>query len=129
MPLSPFAGDDRNHLEDTIRAVKDHGGSVVPAVGMTMNGGQAPGTLLAAWRLGPGLAERLLLKTYDRELARSEDCRLWAYRRAARTEDECPDSIAELYAARAEADLRELRSIGPSLSKTLAGLLQDWNED
>jgi hypothetical protein len=187
MPIFPFVGDDETRLEDTIRAVKDHGGSFVLAGGLTMDAAQAERTLLAAWRLAPSLAERwrklynwseggkpsygppraynarlglkvrelcaryglldrlpryvapgplavnkrvaerLFLRTYDLELEEAQDYRLWAYRRAAWTVDEYPESIAELYAARGEVGLRELPGIGASLSRQIAAWLQEFD--
>jgi DNA repair photolyase len=51
MPIIPFLGDDEAHLEDVVRATRDHGGSFVMAGGMTMNGQQAERTLAAALRV------------------------------------------------------------------------------
>jgi len=58
MPVIPFAGDDEGHLEDTVRAVKDHGGTFVLAGGLTMDGVQAERSLEAARRLDPSLEAR-----------------------------------------------------------------------
>ena len=58
MPVIPFAGDDEAHLDDTIRATKDHGGTFVMGGGMTMDGIQAECTLAAAQRLSPGIEEK-----------------------------------------------------------------------
>jgi len=58
MPILPFIGDDERHLEDAVRATKDHGGSFVMAGGLTMDGAQAERTLNAARRLEPGLEAR-----------------------------------------------------------------------
>lgn len=55
MPIIPFAGDDKDHLEDAIRATKDHGGTFVLAGGLTMDGVQAERTLSAVRRLDPTL--------------------------------------------------------------------------
>jgi DNA repair photolyase len=57
MPVLPFIGDDEKHLEDTIRAVKDHGGSFVLGGGLTMDGVQAKRTLAAACRYDPAQEE------------------------------------------------------------------------
>jgi hypothetical protein len=59
MPILPFVGDDEALVEDTIRAIKDHGGSFVMAGGLTMEGGQAERTLKVFRRLDPRLEERL----------------------------------------------------------------------
>lgn len=58
MPVLPFVGDDEAHLEDTIRAVRDHGGTFVLGGGLTMSGAQAQRTLDAARRLDPALEAR-----------------------------------------------------------------------
>ena len=185
MPVFPFVGDDEAHLEDAVRATRDHGGSFVLGGALTMDGLQAERTLEAARRFDPTLedrwrelyswevggepnygpppaynarlgllirelcarfglldrmpryvapgplaankrvAERLFLKTYDLELEQAKDHRIWAYRRAAWTVDEWPESIAELYQARGEAGLRELPGIGKSLAAQIAGWLQE----
>jgi DNA repair photolyase len=80
-----------------------------------------PGSLTANKRI----AERLFLKTYDLELEQAEPYRIWAYRKAAWTVDEWPESIALPYEARAEAGLRELPGIGQSLAGEIAGWLRD----
>ncbi|MBI5478939.1 MAG: hypothetical protein HY906_08795 [Deltaproteobacteria bacterium] len=58
MPILQFAGDDERHLDETIRAVRDHGGSYVIAGGLTMEGAQAERTLAAAHRLDAALDGR-----------------------------------------------------------------------
>jgi DNA repair photolyase len=78
-----------------------------------------PGPLATNTRI----AERLFLKTYDLELEQAKPYRIWAYRKAAWTVDEWPESIADLYAARGEARLRELPGIGASLAAVIAGWL------
>ena len=188
MPVLPFVGDDEAHLEDVVRAVKDHGGVFVLGGGLTMAGVQARRTLeafrlfdpaletrvreLYAWdaggkpeygppgaynaRLGllirelcarhgildrmpryiaPGplavnkrIAERLFLKTYDLELEQAKEYRLWAYRKAAWTVDELPESMADIYEAKGEAGLRELPGIGKKLAGQIAGWLQEMSE-
>jgi len=59
MPIIPLLGDDEQHLEDTIRATKDHGGSFVMVGAMTMDGVQAERTLTAACRVDPNIEDRL----------------------------------------------------------------------
>jgi DNA repair photolyase len=189
MPVLPFVGDDEVHLEETIRAIKDHGGAFVLGGGLTMSGVQAQRTLQAARRLDPALegryrelygwkeggkpnygpprsynarlgllirelcarhglldrmpryvapgalavnkrvAERLFLKTYDLELEEAKEYRLWAYRKAAWTVDEWPESIAVVYQARGEAGLRELPGVGKSLAGQIAGWLREIGGD
>jgi DNA repair photolyase len=58
MPILPFVGDDERHLEDAVRATKEHGGSFVMAGGLTMDGVQAQRTLEAARRFDPTLEAR-----------------------------------------------------------------------
>jgi len=185
MPVFPFVGDDDDHLEDLIRATRDHGGCCVLAGGLTMDGVQAERTLEAAcrfdrslpsrWRqfysweqggapnygppraynarlglrvrelcarhglldrmpryIPPGplginkrLAERLFLKSYDLELEQAQDYRIWAYRKAAWTVDECPESVADVYAAQGVAGLRALPNIGKSLGARIARWLDE----
>ncbi len=184
MPVIPFVGDDEKHLEDLIRATKDHGGSCVLAGGLTMDGVQAQRSLVAARRLDPALeprwrelygweeggkpnysppqgysawlgllvrelcarhglldrmpryvrpgplavnkrvAEWLFLKTYDLELEQAKEYRIWAYRKAAWTVDEWPQSVAEIYQAQGEAGLRELPGIGKSLAAQIIETLK-----
>ncbi len=81
----------------------------------------APGKLATNQRI----AERLFLKTYDLELAQAAKQRIWAYRRAAWTIDEFPESIVEVYETRKEAGLREL----PGIGQKLAGLIATWLRD
>jgi DNA repair photolyase len=71
------------------------------------------------------IAERLFLKTYDLELEQAEDYHIWAYRKAAWTVDEWPESIASVYSARGEAGLRELPGVGKSLAARIGGWLKE----
>jgi DNA repair photolyase len=59
MPVIPFVGDDDAHLEEIIRAIKDHGGTFVLAGGLTMDGVQAERTLEAARRFDPALEGKM----------------------------------------------------------------------
>jgi hypothetical protein len=189
MPIVPSAGDDERHLDDLVRATKDHGGACVLAGGLTMDGVQAEWTLAAARRLDPVLearwrglyhwqaggkprygppraynarlgllvrelchrhdlldrmpryiapgpsavnkqvAERLFLKTYDLELEKAKDYRIWAYRKAAWTVDEWPESIVDIYRTRGQAGLRELPGIGKSLAGEIARYLQEIEKE
>ncbi len=81
----------------------------------------APGPLAVNKRI----AERLFLKTYDLELEEARDYRIWAYRKAAWTVDEWPQSVADVYQARGEAGLREL----PTVGKSLAGHITRWLQE
>lgn len=64
MPVIPFAGDDAAHLEEAVRATKEHGGTFVLAGGMSMSGAQAERTLAAAKRFDSKL-ETQWRKLYD----------------------------------------------------------------
>ena len=185
MPIFPFVGDDANHLEDMVRATRDHGGTCVLGGGLTMAGVQAERTLAAATRLDPSLktrwrefyewedggepgysppgaynarvgllirelctrhglldrmpryiapgslainrriAERLFLKTYDLELEQAKGYRIWAYRKAAWTVDELPQSIAQIYEDEGEDGLRRLPGVGKRLAAQIAGWLTE----
>ncbi len=57
MPIIPFAGDDRAHLEEVVVATKDHGGSFVLAGGLTMDGVTAQRSIEAVQHLNPELAQ------------------------------------------------------------------------
>jgi DNA polymerase/3'-5' exonuclease PolX len=72
------------------------------------------------------IAERLFLKTYDLELEQADGYRIWAYRRAAWTVDEWPQSIVGLYDARGEAGLRELPGIGKGMAGEIAAWLRQY---
>jgi len=74
------------------------------------------------------IAERLFLKTYDLELERARDYRIWAYRKAAWTVDEWPESVADIYEDQGEAGLRKLPGIGKSLAGQIAGWLGKASE-
>jgi DNA repair photolyase len=71
------------------------------------------------------IAEFLFLKTYDLELERAQEYRIWTYRKAAWAVDEWPESIVRVHQARGEAGLRELPGIGKSLAAEIAGWLSD----
>jgi hypothetical protein len=53
MPILPRLGDDERHLEEVVRATRDHGGSFVMAGALTMEGVQAERALNAARPLDP----------------------------------------------------------------------------
>lgn len=75
------------------------------------------------------LAEGLFLKTYELELNRAKGHRVWAYRKAAWTVDEYPQSIAALYAAQGEGGLTALPNIGKSLGKQIARWLNKYQQE
>ena len=79
----------------------------------------APGPLAVNKRI----AERLFLKTYDLELEMAKSYRIWAYRKAAWTVDEHPESVADLYEARGVAGLVELPNVGKSIAAEIGGWL------
>lgn len=58
MPVIPFLGDDRAHLEDTILAARDFGAEFVIAGGISMDGVQAQRSLAAAGRMDPAIEQR-----------------------------------------------------------------------
>lgn len=55
MPIVPGVGDRPGQLKDTLRAVRDHGGTFALAGSLTMEGVQAEMTLTAARKFNPGL--------------------------------------------------------------------------
>jgi DNA repair photolyase len=65
------------------------------------------------------IAERLFLKTYDLELEQAKDFRIWAYRKAAWTIDEWPDSVADIYLTQSEKGLQALPGIGQGLAREI----------
>jgi DNA repair photolyase len=85
----------------------------------------APGPLAINKRI----AERLFLRTYDLELERARDYRIWAYRKAAWTVDEWPESISEIYEARGETGLRELPDVGRSIARRIGAWLSGNGDD
>lgn len=185
MPILPFVGDDKDHLEEVIMATKDHGGKFIMAGGLTMDGAQAERTLAAAASFDPALesrmramyrweadskprygppqtynsklgllvrelcdrhglldrmpryilpgplgvnkriAERLFLRTYDLELEGAKQYQIFAYRKAAWTVDEHPESILDAYKARGKSGLEELPGIGKSISKQVSTWLDE----
>jgi DNA repair photolyase len=77
-----------------------------------------PGPLASNKRV----AELLFLKVHELELEQALDRRIWAYRKAAWTVDEWPESIAALYQEKGETGLQEL----PGIGSRLAGLIGQW---
>ena len=71
------------------------------------------------------VAERLFRKVYDLELEEAHKQRLWAYRRAAWTVDELATSIQDLYDSQGAKGLMTLPGIGTSISRLIAGYLEE----
>jgi DNA repair photolyase len=59
MPILPIVGDTDLHIEETIRAVKDHGGTFVVGGSLTLDGVQAQHTLAAYKEYDAAAAPRL----------------------------------------------------------------------
>jgi len=145
MPILPVVGDDRQHLEDAIRAFKDHGGRFVLAGGLTMAGIQARRSLEAAKKVSSAseAAWRKLyhweeggepshsaprfytvqLGRYELELEQQPDYHIWAYRKAAWSVDELSESLADIYHAYSIAGLMELPDVGKSIAEEIAAWL------
>jgi len=85
----------------------------------------APGPLAVNKRI----AERLFLKTYELELAQAQSYRVWAYRKAAWTVDEWPESIAEVFESLGESGLQQLPGIGKGIAAEIARCLQEAQAD
>jgi len=58
MPILPFVGDDKAHLEEVVKATRTHGGSFVLSGGLTMAGVQAERSLAAACKLDPAMDDK-----------------------------------------------------------------------
>lgn len=58
MPIIPFLGDDRAHLDEVIMTARDYGAQFVIAGGITMDGVQAERTWTAAGRVDPAVEQR-----------------------------------------------------------------------
>ena len=71
------------------------------------------------------LAERLFLRMHDLELEEARDYRIWAYRKAAWTVDEWPESVSAVYQVKGEPGLRELPNVGRSIGAQIAGWLEE----
>lgn len=70
------------------------------------------------------VAERLFLKTYDLELEQASSYRVWAYRKAAWTVDELPESIRDIWRAHGIPGLAKLPAVGDGLAREIAGWLE-----
>ena len=71
------------------------------------------------------LAERLFLRAYDLEIERAAAWKVWAYRKAAWTVDEHPESLAELARRDGDAALERLPNVGPRIARELAAHLSE----
>ena len=85
----------------------------------------APGPLAVNKRI----AERLFLKTYELELSQAQTYRVWAYRKAAWTVDEWPESIAEVFESLGESGLQQLPGIGKGVAAEIARCLREAQAD
>jgi DNA polymerase/3'-5' exonuclease PolX len=72
------------------------------------------------------IAEQLFLKTYDLELDQASSYSIWAYRKAAWTVDEWPESVSDIFERQGEAGLRELPAIGEKLAGEIGRWLEEW---
>lgn len=79
----------------------------------------APGSLA----VNKQIAERLFLKTYDLELEQAQSYRIWAYRKAAWTIDEWPESVAEIYQQHGVIGLQKLPGVGKGLAGEIFKLM------
>jgi DNA repair photolyase len=70
------------------------------------------------------IAEKLFLKVYDLELEQADNYRVWAYRKAAWTVDECQESLEGIYQLDGQAGLQKLPGIGQSLAGEIARWLE-----
>lgn len=71
------------------------------------------------------IAERLFLHAYDLDLELADPRRVWAYRKAAWTVDEWPESVDAIAGARGAAGLRALPGVGDSISRLIVSWLVD----
>jgi DNA repair photolyase len=71
------------------------------------------------------IAEILFLKVYDLELARENENKIWAYRKAAWTIDELDKSIGQIYTERGIEGLLAIPSIGKKLAREIEAMLQE----
>jgi len=81
----------------------------------------APGPLAINKRI----AERLFLKTYDLELERANNHRIWAYRKAAWGVDEWPQSIVDLYQRSGQEGLQQIPGVGEGVAGRIAAWLDE----
>jgi hypothetical protein len=70
------------------------------------------------------IAEKLFLKTYDLELEQAQQYRIWAYRKAAWTIDEWPESVAEIHREHGAAGLQKLPEVGKSVAAEIGKWLR-----
>lgn len=72
------------------------------------------------------LAEQLFLRTYDLELERAANWRIWAYRKAAWAVDDWPEALDQLYARGGREALAEIPDVGARLADELAGWIGEF---
>lgn len=66
--------------------------------------------------LNKRIAEKLFLKVYDLELEGASGGRIWAYRKAAWTMDELPESVAGIFHREGQDGLVKLPAIGSNIA-------------
>ena len=71
------------------------------------------------------MAERLFLRAYELELEEAQAERVWAWRRAAWSVDDARVKVVDLWSSGGAAALREIQSVGPSISAQLATWISD----
>jgi DNA polymerase (family 10) len=64
-------------------------------------------------------------KAYDLELEEAQMFRIWAYRRAAWTVDELPESIATIYSQKSKKGLVKLPNIGTRIASQIAEWIRE----
>jgi len=84
----------------------------------------APGPL----SINKRISEQLFLKTYDLELELAKDYRIWAYRKAAWTVDELPESVKDIYQAQGQVGLEKLPGVGQRLAGQIGGWLREYEQ-
>ena len=62
-------------------------------------------------------------------MAQAQTYRVWAYRKAAWTVDEWPESIAEVFESLGESGLQQLPGIGKGIAAEIARCLREAQAD
>ena len=71
------------------------------------------------------VSEKLQNKLYQMELDCASRYRIWAYRKAAWTLENLPESVAEIYAQKGRKGLENLKDVGKSLALEIELQLQE----